>query len=63
MVMKPPFSMPKSMPNGATEPRRWHGFKTAERLRDPGLVQVKTDVLFDPLRPEQRFPAARTPGQ
>jgi hypothetical protein len=27
------------------------------RLRDPGLVQLKTDPLMDPLRQESRFQA------
>jgi len=30
---------------------------TAMRLRDPGLVQLKTDPLMDPLRQESRFQA------
>lgn len=30
---------------------------TAMRLRDPGLVQLKTDPLMDPLRAEPRFQA------
>jgi hypothetical protein len=30
---------------------------TAVRLRDPGLVDVKTDPLMDPLRQEPRFQA------
>jgi hypothetical protein len=30
---------------------------TALRLRDPGLVQLKTDPLMDPLRQEPRFQA------
>jgi TolB-like protein/tetratricopeptide (TPR) repeat protein len=31
--------------------------ETALRLRDPGLIYVKTDPLFDPLRQEPRFQA------
>ena len=31
--------------------------ETALRLRDPGLVQLKTDPLLDPLRKELRFQA------
>ena len=31
--------------------------ETALRLRDPGLVQLKTDPLMDPLRQEPRFQA------
>ena len=27
------------------------------RLRDPGLIYLKTDVLMDPLRQEPRFQA------
>jgi len=38
---------------GRQKALRW--LQTAERLRGPGLVQVKTDVLFDPLPPEPRF--------
>jgi hypothetical protein len=30
---------------------------TAMRLRDPGLVLLKTDPLMDPLRNEPRFQA------
>jgi hypothetical protein len=30
---------------------------TALRLRDPGLVDLKTDALLDPLRQELRFKA------
>jgi tetratricopeptide (TPR) repeat protein len=30
---------------------------TAMRLRDPDLVELKTDPLFDPLRQEPRFQA------
>ena len=31
--------------------------ETALRLRDPGLEQLKTDPLLDPLRNEPRFQA------
>ncbi len=31
--------------------------ETALRLRDPGLWEVKTDPLLDPLREEPRFQA------
>jgi TolB-like protein/Flp pilus assembly protein TadD len=31
--------------------------ETAMRLRDPGLIYMKTDPLFDPLRQEPRFQA------
>jgi hypothetical protein len=31
--------------------------ETAWRLRDPGLVLLKTDPLMDPLRREPRFQA------
>jgi hypothetical protein len=31
--------------------------ETAWRLRDPGLRQLKTDALMDPLRKEPRFQA------
>jgi tetratricopeptide (TPR) repeat protein len=30
-------------------------FNTAVRLRDPGLIGLKTDPLMDPLRREPRF--------
>ena len=29
--------------------------ETAQRLRDPGLIQLKTDPLLDPLHKESRF--------
>ena len=29
--------------------------ETALRLRDPGLIQLKTDPLMDPIREEPRF--------
>lgn len=29
--------------------------ETALRLRDPGLVELRTDPLLDPLREESRF--------
>jgi hypothetical protein len=31
--------------------------ETALRLRDPGLIELKTDQLLDPLRKEPRFQA------
>jgi hypothetical protein len=31
--------------------------ETASKLRDPGLIYVKTDPLLDPLRKEPRFQA------
>jgi hypothetical protein len=31
--------------------------ETASRLRDPGLINLKTDPLLDPLRQEPRFQA------
>jgi hypothetical protein len=31
--------------------------ETAWRLRDPGLINLKTDPLLDPLRQEPRFQA------
>ncbi|MGA7540731.1 MAG: hypothetical protein WBW93_18385 [Steroidobacteraceae bacterium] len=34
-------------------------FDTAMRLRDPGLAELKTDPLVDPLRQEPRFQAFR----
>lgn len=34
--------------------------ETALRLRDPGLEQLKTDPLLDPLRHEPRFRAIET---
>jgi tetratricopeptide (TPR) repeat protein len=33
------------------------GLDTAVRVGDPGLVQLKTDRLLDPLRTEPRFQA------
>jgi hypothetical protein len=30
---------------------------TAYRIRDPGLLQLKVDVLMDPIRAEPRFQA------
>jgi TolB-like protein/lipoprotein NlpI len=37
----------------ASESEQW--LDTAARLRDPGLVHLKTDPLLDPLREEPRF--------
>jgi TolB-like protein/Flp pilus assembly protein TadD len=36
-------------------PKALEWLETAWRLRDPGLVQLKTDPLLDPLRKEPRF--------
>ncbi len=38
-----------------TQALEW--LETAWRLRDPGLVYLKTDPLLDPLRKELRFQA------
>jgi tetratricopeptide (TPR) repeat protein len=38
-------------------PKALEWLETALRLRDPGLVQLKTDPLVDPLRKEPRFQA------
>jgi TolB-like protein len=38
-------------------PKAFEWLETALRLRDPGLVQLKTDPLMDPLRKEPRFQA------
>jgi TolB-like protein len=36
-------------------PKALEWLETALRLRDPGLIQLKTDPLMDPLRKEPRF--------
>ena len=38
-------------------PKALEWLETALRLRDPGLVELKTDPLLDPLRKEPRFQA------
>ena len=38
-------------------PKALEWLETALRLRDPGLVELKTDPLLDPLREEPRFKA------
>ena len=38
-------------------PKALEWLETATRLRDPGLVSLKTDPLMDPLRKEPRFQA------
>jgi TolB-like protein len=38
-------------------PKALEWLETALRLRDPGLVQLKTEPLLDPLRKESRFKA------
>jgi TolB-like protein/Flp pilus assembly protein TadD len=38
-------------------PKALECLETALRLRDPGLIEVKTDPLLDPLRKEPRFQA------
>ncbi len=38
-------------------PKALEWLETAMRLRDPGLVSLKTDPLLDPLRKEPRFRA------
>jgi hypothetical protein len=38
-------------------PKALEWLETALRLRDPGLVDLKTDPLLDPLRKEPRFNA------
>jgi tetratricopeptide (TPR) repeat protein len=38
-------------------PKALEWLETAMRLRDPGLVNLKTDPLLDPLRQEPRFKA------
>jgi hypothetical protein len=38
-------------------PKALEWLETALRLRDPGLVQLKTDPFLDPLRKEPRFQA------
>ena len=36
-------------------PKALEWLDTAWRLRDPGLIQLKTDPLMDPIRHEPRF--------
>jgi hypothetical protein len=38
-------------------PKALEWLDTAMRLRDPGLIGLKTDALMDPLRNEPRFQA------
>jgi len=38
-------------------PKALEWLDTALRLRDPGLVQLKTDPLMEPIRQEPRFKA------
>jgi tetratricopeptide (TPR) repeat protein len=37
------------------KPKALEWLETAWRLRDPGLVDLKTDLLMDPIRQEPRF--------
>jgi hypothetical protein len=37
------------------KPKALEWLETAWRLRDPGLVDLKTDLLMDPIRQDQRF--------
>jgi hypothetical protein len=38
-------------------PKALEWLEAALRLRDPGLADIKTDLLLDPLRQESRFQA------
>jgi hypothetical protein len=38
-------------------PKALEWLEMALRLRDPGLVELKTDPLLDPVRQEARFKA------
>ena len=38
-------------------PKALEWLETAMRLRDSGLIELKTDPLMDPLRQEPRFQA------
>ena len=55
--MPRPISTPRSTRSGAIVPKALEWLETALRLRDPGLVSLKTDPLLDPLRKEPRFRA------
>jgi hypothetical protein len=48
-------STPPSTRSGAIRAKALEWLETALRLRDPGLIFMKTDPLLDPLRKESRF--------
>ena len=50
-------STPRSTRSGVIGPKALEWLETALRLRDAGLIYVKTDPLMDPLRQEPRFQA------
>ena len=55
--MQGPTLTLKSTLSGSNRPKALEWLDTAMRRRDPGLLNLKTDPLMDPLRKEPRFQA------
>jgi tetratricopeptide (TPR) repeat protein len=52
-----PYQSATTYAQWGNRPKALEWLETALRLRDPGLVYLKTDPLMDPIRQEPRFKA------